>query len=76
MKFKYIIFEDESFVIFADFNHDQIASKIGLKPVGAGFITLDCSPIINGKSTSMGIGPTPDDQRIIEEMGKTMRELF
>ena len=69
MKFKYIIFEDDSFVIFGDFlTHEQMKdSRGGLKPVSAGmcFFTSDGRVNVMGESISLKLKSRLEDYNLI-----------
>ena len=61
---KYIVSKDNDLVIFSEgFKHSEVADKLRIVPVSAGFIDQNLKPY--GKSFTLGLSAMEKDQRII-----------
>lgn len=64
---KYIITEGGEVVMFSvKLMHSDVAQKLGLVPVSAGFVNAFGQITVAGESSSLNIGSRPDDIEIIE----------
>ena len=64
---KYVVFSDLFVIVFsATENHDDVARRIGKKPVSAGFVNLhDGELSTSGHSFTLGIDSRAEDAELI-----------